>query len=271
MIIDKLKKIAKNKIMFVNLETDNIEITDDYFDHVFNSIESSGNKSFFPYPEITKITRLSCGFVVDDTIRIKVLTGEESNIIKEFYTFAQGKVLCGYNLTGFIIPYIRLRAMALGIDIPISLDERGLKIWEVSFESSAKLFVIDLLPLVRGTLTSFMSLHSVCFLLGIRDYFEDKNNQFVAVIKVYLKLIGEDINKTVVYASEEKKSLLQTIIDSKSIPEDLSVFKDVENAETILLAAIVNLGDPDYGIGKDTEEEIENKRLLINKALNYGN
>jgi hypothetical protein len=270
-LIDKLKKIPKNKIMFVNLETENINITDDYFDYVFNSIESSGNKSFFPYPEITKITRLSCGFVVDDTIRIKVLSGEEADIIKEFYTFVQGKILCGYNLTGFIIPYIRLRAMSLNIDIPESIDERGLKPWDISFEVSAKLLVIDLLPLIKGTLTSFISLHSACFLMGIRDYFEDKSNQFIAIIKLYLRLVGEDINKSVVYASEEKKTLLQSIIDSKSIPEDLSVFKDVENAETILLAAVVNLGDPDYGIGKDTEEEIENKRLLINKALNYGN
>lgn len=238
-----------------------------------------------------KVVCVCVSYIKNGVVYMKSIEGEENFIIESFCKISNSfEYICGNSILSFGLPTIinnGYRYFNVANLLPDRFVTSGKKIWNLDK-------VLDLQEIFKGTYYYNNSFEELCahfdlesignipihkvseeYWNGNKDaLFLDCKNRLLQCINLFRKMRWEVLfkdyeDKSVVYASEEKKSLLQTIIDSKSIPKDLSVFKDVENAETILLAAVINLGDPDYGIGKDTKEEIENKKLLINKALNF--
>lgn len=100
----------------------------------------------------------------DDTLKTKVLSGNESEIITAFYELANRdniKQFCGYNIMNFDFKMIVERGMKHNIPVPPKLKFYGIKPWDISGR------VIDLARAIQSLGLSMMRLEDVCTLLDI--------------------------------------------------------------------------------------------------------
>ena len=200
-------------------------------------------------PVFNKIVCISVGFVSGKTLYVKSFTGEQKDIIEQFYILLNntGLIPSGFNVINFDSPTIRLKALESGVDLNL-IGERyndvGQKPWllEDAF--------VDLMPLTKGTYYYNLSLDAMCFLAGIntpkddisgadvsRVYWEEENGisriseyckkDVVAVAKLFCALQGnKDFIEEVVDRTENKEEsfveelpLLQRIFSTKEITE----------------------------------------------------
>ena len=61
------------------------------------------------YPEFNKIICITIGFIKGNTLHLKSLTGEQKEIIEQFYGIlnSTGFIPCGHNIIQFDLPTIR--------------------------------------------------------------------------------------------------------------------------------------------------------------------
>ena len=200
-------------------------------------------------PVFNKIVCISVGFVSGKTLYVKSFTGEQKDIIEQFYILlnSTGLIPSGFNVINFDAPVTRLKALESGVDLNL-IGERyndvGQKPWDL--ESA----FVDLMPLTKGTYYYNMSLDAMCFLAGVetpkddisgadvsRVYWEEENGisriseyckkDVIAVAKLFCALQGnKDFIEEVIDRTENKEEvfveelpLLQRIFATKEITE----------------------------------------------------
>ena len=82
-------------------------------------------------------------------------------MITELFKYIDKFTLTGFNILGFDLPFVTLRAMHYGIQIPDVLKTFGLKPWEYGNR------FLDLMQVLKITGTRYYNLSDMCLLLGI--------------------------------------------------------------------------------------------------------
>lgn len=203
----------------------------------------------FPY---SKIVAISVGYIKDDSIVIKSLEGTEEEMLKDFYSISTSfKYVCGANILSWDLPLCRIRlstyANVLNY-IPDAFNDSGKKPWNLGS-------VIDIFDLYKGTHYANASLEELCYLYGVDSskdnlrgadvseaYYNGKigeikkycNDDVVATINVFRRMIGFDIIKNVLVREESvKKEPLEMLYNTNdlSIVEDAIVDKIKSNSK----------------------------------------
>ena len=200
-------------------------------------------------PVFNKIVCISVGFVSGKTLYVKSFTGEQKDIIEQFYILlnSTGLIPSGFNVINFDAPVTRLKALESGVDLNLigeCYNDVGQKPWDL--ESA----FVDLMPLTKGTYYYNLSLDAMCFLAGVetpkddisgadvsRVYWEEENGisriseyckkDVIAVAKLFCALQGnKDFIEEVIDRTEnkgevfvEEAPLLQRIYKAEFIDE----------------------------------------------------
>ena len=72
-------------------------------------------------PTFNRIVCITVGFIKGTTLYVKSLTGEQKDIIEQFYSMlnSTGFTPAGHNIIQFDMPTIRLKAFESGVDLSI--------------------------------------------------------------------------------------------------------------------------------------------------------
>lgn len=292
-----IKKIPLNRLLFFDIETStqHKQMPEELYricskkfkeeDHF--AVQNHYFEEGALFPELAKIICIVMAYYHDGEIKTKVLEGDEKEIIENFYKIASGYILAGHNVKGFDLPFIRLRAMVHGIDVPETIDDRGLKPWDVGLEPNAKVKILDTQDLLKGLYSYYMSLDVLCYMLGIpspKETIEGKDINWYywkgdlpriieyctrdvhSVIQIVMKLRGEEIvNKPLLLEIFESKCItLEQINKIKPFYMSLSD-EDKAKVQEIILASVIDKGDPNFGIGKDKDDVIQYKKDLVSE------
>lgn len=112
-------------------------------------------------PTYNKIISISIGWVKDGVFKVKSLEGTEAEMITELFKYIDKFTLTGFNILGFDLPMIALRAMHHGIPIPPILRTFWVKPWDMTDR------FLDLMQVMKITGTRYYNLADMCILLGI--------------------------------------------------------------------------------------------------------
>lgn len=266
---NKINSIPIEDILFWDLEVvrehENLEVgseafklfrhktrnkdTDEYLsdDEVVEQYERKAGLS----PIHNKIVCLSMGFVKDNVINVKSLTGTQAHIIKEFSkVLSKGYIPCGYNIVKFDFPVLRAKAFQEGIVnyAPDNFNDAGKKEWsmtEVKYQTN----IIDLMLQFQGSHYVPSTLAEVCYLLNIPTPKDDIDGSevsnvyytegveriatycekdVVACVHVLQRMRGEELITTVVRKdgdTKKEQNIVQKIVKenyiSSSIREEI--------------------------------------------------
>jgi predicted PolB exonuclease-like 3'-5' exonuclease len=120
------------------------------------------------FAEFGRIVCISIGFFNGQTFRVKSFTGEESDLLREFFSLVARHFhdpkqhgFCGHNIREFDLPYLCRRAVIHQIEIPPILQLSGRKPWETPY-------ILDTLELWKfGDVKNFSSLDLLAACLGL--------------------------------------------------------------------------------------------------------
>lgn len=88
-------------------------------------IESYYNKAAL-FPEWGKVVCISVGYINDNKLYVKSFVGEEKEILRDFVDLVKktGRMLAGFNLINFDVPYVRKRFFVNGLESYLT-DKQG--------------------------------------------------------------------------------------------------------------------------------------------------
>ena len=184
------------------------------------TVESIYNRAGI-YAEFGKIICISCAYVLESskgrTLHLKSFYGDdEKEILQKFckmlvqWDEKGNKSLCAHNGREFDFPYLCRRMIIHNIPLPLTLNIRGKKPWEVNH--------IDTMDLWRfGDFKAYTSLNLLSQTLGLPSpkddingsrvwevYWREKNlerivtycqKDVITLAQVYLRLCGEELIK----------------------------------------------------------------------------
>ena len=221
----------------------------------------------------SKIVSIGVGFVRDNEVHIKAISGEEGDIIKQFCQIASSfDYVCGANVLSFDLPLLVNNGFRT-FDVPTVLPDRfltsGKKIWNLDK-------VIDVSDIFKATHYAMSSLDEICYHFGVdspkteldgsmvsEEYWTngvDKINKYVkqdvfAVINVFRKMCYEPIfegflDKNLGGNVEEttQQTLLQELYNTKNFSTDFQerlrkqlkerkmLKKEIKTVEKLLLS-----------------------------------
>lgn len=258
-------------------------------------------------PTFNRIVCITVGFIKGTTLYVKSLTGEQKDIIEQFYSMlnSTGFTPAGHNIIQFDMPTIRLKAFESGVDLSILSDKYS--------DSQQKPWVLadnfmDTMEITKGTYYYNLSLDAMCLLGGIdtpkddisgadvsRVYYEEKDGlqrisdyckkDVRAVAELFCALQGkkgfitEVVDKTentTVEPFVEELPLLQRIykatnIDSatkEKIQEKLSKTKLTKKDKEILEDILTSLYINNTMFSSDSPAIKEQKKLEIKQLIN---
>jgi len=112
-------------------------------------------------PTYNKIISISIGWIKDWVFKVKSLEGTEPEMITELFKYIDKFTLTGFNILGFDLPMITLRAMKHSIPIPPILRTYGTPLWNLTDR------FLDIMQVMKITGTRYYNLADMCILLGI--------------------------------------------------------------------------------------------------------
>lgn len=129
-------------------------------------IISSYLKKAALFPEFGKIVCISVGYIHNENIMVRAITGEEKDILKEFIILVNktGRKLCNHNAIQFDLPYIRKRFFINGLSEYLTKqqgNDAGCKSWHLEDN------VIDTMDIWRGTGFANTGLSTLAMVFGI--------------------------------------------------------------------------------------------------------
>ena len=230
-------------------------------------------------PQFNRIVCITVGFVKKGVIYLKTLKGDQKDIIRDFYDILNSQpkmVPAGYNIIGFDMPVVRLKAFEEGVEINIreSLIDSQKKPWNLTDS------FLDVMDVLKGSYFYPMSMDDACYMAGVSSpkegdikgaevsnaFYDGKIDEICeycerdveACIKLFLKVQGNgyEIKETVIRGTEEKvkdfsdEPVIKRIFDKGQIdPEDFDELmsktkkmKKKERAQTceILTSALLH-------------------------------
>lgn len=316
----KIKNLKIEKVLFIDVETvyksENLEVGSPEFNafqwkmrdrvtdelHEAQDVLSLYKRKAPLYLTYNKIVCISVGYVTKGVVRIKAITGEESDIIKEFCDIAnQFEYVAGVNVLGFDFPVISSNG-AKYFDMLYTLKDQ----FSVSAKKSWNINnIIDLLDHFKGTGFINPSLEEMCLHFGINTpkddisgadvsrvyYEEDKgidriakycNKDVFSTINLFQAMRFEerfeDFTEVSVTTSNPKQheTLLSELYTTKMFNETFKerltevllkmelTEEDVDNMSSLILANYLNKSDL-KAVKLQKEEEVVNylKKLEV--------
>lgn len=183
---DKIQKLSYKNLLFVDIKTVRGEKTFDEnhpsyhiwawkqrdkenneLPDVKDVIQSYYNKAAL-YAEWGKIVCISVGYIQDKKIHLKSIVGEEKNILLEFVELVKksNRMLVGYNLIAFDIPYIRKRFFINGLTNYFNVKQ-GNDVYAKPWDLDA--YVFDLMVAWKGSGYVNSSLDEVAMAFGVKS------------------------------------------------------------------------------------------------------
>lgn len=205
-------------------------------------------------PTFNKIVCISVGFISGTTLYLKSFTGDQKEIITEFYKLlnSTGFIPCGHNIISFDMPTIRLKAFESDVDLELLLDKYS--------DSQQKPWVLsdnfmDTMDITKGTYYYNLSLDAMCMLGGIdtpkddisgadvsRVYYEEGVERISTYCKKDVKAVAELFcalqgKKGFITESVDKNQTtdLQPFVQEQSLLEHMFATKKIETEEILKL------------------------------------
>lgn len=158
------------------------------------------------YAEFGKIICISVGtFTAAETFRIKSFYGhDEHKLLQDFSSLLEKsyqsneKLLCAHNGKEFDFPYICRRMLIHGMKLPLILDIRGKKPWEVQHLDTMELWKF-------GDYKSYTSLNLLAAVFGIPTPKDDIDGSMVW--EVYWK--QNNLERIVTYCQKDVVTIAQ--------------------------------------------------------------
>ena len=148
----------KTSNLYIDIETVRDETIPD---SLFSIAQEKNPQQINFLPTYNKIIAISIGWIKDWVFKVKSLQGTEAEMITELFKYVDKFTLTGFNILGFDLPMIVLRAMKYGIPIPPILRTYGVKPWEMWDR------FLDLMQVMKITGARYYNLADMCILLGI--------------------------------------------------------------------------------------------------------
>ena len=183
-------------------------------------------------PAYNKIVCISVGYVKGDTLFYKSFTGDQKDIITQFYDIINtGKYTpAGYNIIAFDMPVVRIKSREVGYDGGL------LKKFEDSFAKPWNLedTFVDLMPAMKGTYYYSMSFDEACYIEGVKSPKCDINGSQVTetFYKEGVDRVATYCNRDVVACAElffsmiGKKDFLKNFVDKSDATTDSTELTD---------------------------------------------
>lgn len=134
------------------------------------------------YPEFGFICCICIGYIQKDVLRVKKITAtnldEEREMIREVFAIVSKMpvpVFVGHNIKSFDLPFIFKRAIVHGINIPVMIDTRGKKPWEIAHIDTMEQWAF-------GVFNARVSLDDICYCLGIESPKQETSGKDVATM-----------------------------------------------------------------------------------------
>lgn len=144
--------------LYLDIET----VRDDTIpDSLFSIAEEKNPQQINFLPTYNKIIAISIGGLRSWEFKTKSLLWTEKEMIEKLFVYLDNFILTGFNILSFDLPFITLRAMHHGIEVPPILKTFGLKPWEWWDR------YLDLMQVMKITGTRYYNLSDMCLLLGI--------------------------------------------------------------------------------------------------------
>ena len=157
------------------------------------------------YPAYNKIVCISVGFIKGDTLYYKAITGEQKDIITEFYTLYNSNKLVSttYNGLRFDTPTVRIKAFESGVEILAKDDisDAGVKPWTLEENN------LDLMDLIKGSYYNPLSFAECCFLFGVKTPKGDISGADVS--RVYWEEGEKGLQRIAKYCNEDVRALAE--------------------------------------------------------------
>lgn len=274
---DRIRKLDGEKLLFWDIETvrrqKTLDINSEEFgiyqykfrnkdtNELMSDVDTVAHyeKNAALYPAYNQIVCISVGFVKDDTLYYKAITGNQKDIITEFYELLNSKNLLptGFNILRFDAPMTRIKAFEVGVEVFLNdkFTDVETKPWLLSEA------FLDLMDIVKGTYYNGISMAECCFLFGVdtpkgdisgadvsRVYWEEKGG-----IDRIANYCNQDIRATaeLFYSIQGKKGFLKNFVD--------------KTGAKIEKVPLMNLIANTKAITKDQEKEIVAKAKTLSK------
>ena len=183
---NKIKNLNYDKLLFVDIETarqEKIFSKDSLNYEVWAWKQRDRNNNAIPpeenviqayydkaalSPEWGKIVCISVGYIKGGELSTKSFVGEEANILTEFVGMVKKskRMLCGYNLIQFDIPYIRKRFFINGLSDYLT-ETQGNDVYIKPWHMDESIF--DLMVAWKGTGYSTASMDEVAMCFGVKS------------------------------------------------------------------------------------------------------
>jgi hypothetical protein len=173
-----IKKINQEKILFFDLEvvrkSKELDINSKEFELFQKKTRNRETDELLPDNQVVeeyakraalkmgymKVVSVGVGFIKDNEVHIKSLSGEEDKILKQFCTIANSfDYVCGVNILAYDLPVVAVNGSKY-FDITENLVDRfitsGKKPWNLDR-------VIDLIDVFKGTHYANTSLDEMCY------------------------------------------------------------------------------------------------------------
>lgn len=148
-----------NPILFFDIETAPDVSTDIEW---FNARKEWNELRVSFLPEYNKIITIAVWRLnASKQVEVKTLTGNEAEMISQFYSYAGKYQICGWNILNFDLPFILKRWLKHNIAVPDEFKIADAKPWEL------KERFLDLARFYQGTTLQMASLEDVAIHLGI--------------------------------------------------------------------------------------------------------
>lgn len=157
------------------------------------------------YPAYNKIVCISVGFIKGDTLYYKAITGEQKDIITEFYTLYNSNKLVSttYNGLRFDTPTVRIKAFESEVEVLAKdeISDAGVKPWTLEDNN------LDIMDLIKGSYYNPLSFAECCFLFGVRTPKGDISGSDVS--RVYWDEGEEGLRRIAKYCNEDVRALAE--------------------------------------------------------------
>ncbi len=212
------------------------------------------------YPAYNKIVCISVGFIKGDTLYYKAITGDQKDIITEFYTLYNSNNLVSttYNGLRFDTPMVRMKAFESGVEV-IAKDEisdAGVKPWDLEANN------LDIMDLIKGSYYNPLSFAECCFMFGVASSKGDISGADVS--NVYWKEGDKGLERIAKYCNEDVRALAELFCNITGRKGFIKNFVDktgTKQEKMPLLNVIANTKE----ITKDQEKELVAKAKTLSK------
>lgn len=226
------------------------------------------------YPAYNKIVCISVGFIKGDTLYYKAITGEQKDIITEFYTLYNSNKLVSttYNGLRFDTPTVRIKAFESEVEVLAKdeISDAGVKPWDLEANN------LDIMDLIKGSYYNPLSFAECCFLFGVRTPKGDISGADVS--RVYWDEGEEGLRRIAKYCNEDVRALAElfcSITGRKGFIKNFvdktgSVVEKPKLIDTIALSKSISKDQEKALIAEAktlSKEEKANLVLLLEAAL----